>query len=106
MLTTSSSGCDPSATLVAPTNFSLGFVLDFIDLLGVFYRCAYYQVHLGINMTKFANIILACLIAMAFVAAPFSASAKRKRDNPNYGFCKSGKQVSDVKQCKENGGRE
>ena len=58
-----------------------------------------------IKMTKFANIFLMSLIALAFVAAPFSALARKAKDYPHYGFCKSGKQVRNVKHCKENGGR-
>lgn len=55
-------------------------------------------------MTKLANVLLACLIAVAFVAAPVAASARMK-DKPNSGFCKSGKHVSDMAKCKENGGK-
>ena len=54
-------------------------------------------------MSKVANILLACLFALAFVSAPLVASARTK-DKPNSGFCKSGKHVSDTKDCKENGG--
>ncbi len=54
-------------------------------------------------MTKLANMFLACLIAVAFIAAPLAASA-RSKDKPNYGFCKSGAKVNDTKKCKENGG--
>ena len=54
-------------------------------------------------MTKLANMFLACLIAAAFVAAPLAASARTK-DKPNSGYCKSGKQAADTKNCKENGG--
>jgi len=53
-------------------------------------------------MTNLANVFLACLIAVIFIAAPLAASA-RPKDNPNYGFCKSGKQVNNIKDCKENG---
>ena len=56
-------------------------------------------------MTKVANIFWACLIALAFVAVPFAASARTAKDFPNYGFCKSGKKVKKIKNCKENGGR-
>ena len=48
-------------------------------------------------------MFLACLIAVMFVIAPLAASARMK-DNPNSGFCKSGKHVPDMKNCKENGG--
>jgi hypothetical protein len=48
-------------------------------------------------------------VALAFIAVPLSITAPpadaRARDNPNYGFCKSGNQVRDIKFCKENGGR-
>ena len=54
-------------------------------------------------MTKLANILLACLIAVTFVAAPMAASARMK-DKPGFGFCKSGAKVTDIKNCKENGG--
>ncbi len=55
-------------------------------------------------MTKLANTLLAWLIAVTFVAVPVAAFARAK-DNPNYGFCKSGKRVNDIKKCKENGGK-
>ena len=58
----------------------------------------------GSKLTKFMNIVLACLIAVTFVAAPLTASARIK-DEPNSGFCKSGKHVGNIKRCKENGGR-
>ncbi|HEY5068560.1 MAG TPA: hypothetical protein VII37_02200 [Candidatus Acidoferrum sp.] len=58
----------------------------------------------GTDMGKLANTLLAWLIAIMFVAAPVAALA-RPKDNPNYGFCKSGKQVTDIKKCKENGGK-
>jgi hypothetical protein len=54
-------------------------------------------------MTKLANMFMACLIAVAFVGAPLAAFA-RDKDRPNSGFCKSGFQTSDIKNCKENGG--
>ena len=53
-------------------------------------------------MTKLTKILV-CLIAVTFIAAPLEASA-RPQDHPNYGFCKSGKKVNDIKSCKENGG--
>ena len=43
-------------------------------------------------MSKVANILLACLFALAFVSAPLVALARTK-DKPNSGFCKSGKHV-------------
>jgi len=55
-------------------------------------------------MSKLANMILAWLIAVTFVAAPVAVFA-RARDNPNYGFCKSGKRVTNIQKCKENGGK-
>jgi hypothetical protein len=51
-----------------------------------------------------AALLLAGFSALALVVAPTVASA-RDRDNPNYGFCKSGQRVTDIKQCKENGGK-
>jgi hypothetical protein len=58
----------------------------------------------GTDMSKLANMILAWLIAVTFVAAPVAVFA-RARDNPNYGFCKSGKRVTNIQKCKENGGK-
>jgi hypothetical protein len=42
--------------------------------------------------------------ALAIIAITASSANARDRDNPNYGFCKSGAKVTDVKQCKEHGG--
>lgn len=47
---------------------------------------------------------ISIVVALAFIAITASAANARDRDNPNYGFCKSGKKVTDTKQCKENGG--
>jgi hypothetical protein len=55
-------------------------------------------------MTKLANVLLVFLAAVAFIAVPLTASAKIK-DNPNSGFCKSGKHVTNTAKCKENGGK-
>ena len=55
-------------------------------------------------MLKFANVLLACLIAVASIAIPLAASARLK-DNANSGFCKSGKHVTNTAKCKENGGK-
>jgi hypothetical protein len=58
----------------------------------------------GVAMTKLANIVMACFIAVVFVVAPTMVSAGQD-DNPNYGYCKSGELVSNIKYCKENGGK-
>jgi hypothetical protein len=58
----------------------------------------------GVTMTKLANIFMACFIAVVFVVAPTMVSAGQD-DNPNYGYCKSGELVSNIKYCKENGGK-
>jgi hypothetical protein len=58
----------------------------------------------GLAMTKLANIFLACLIAAVFVVVPTLVLAGQD-DNPNYGYCKSGELVSNIKYCKENGGK-
>jgi hypothetical protein len=50
---------------------------------------------------KCLSVVVTSVIFIAAVAGPTHA---RMRDNPNYGFCKSGKQVTDIRQCKENGG--
>jgi hypothetical protein len=51
------------------------------------------------------NILAACLLfavaGIALMVVPTVASA-RARDNPNYGFCKDGKQVRDIANCPEN----
>jgi hypothetical protein len=55
-------------------------------------------------MNKFAGLSLASLVGTALIASPMSASAKEGQ-RPNAGWCKSGKKVADVKNCKENGGK-
>jgi hypothetical protein len=50
---------------------------------------------------KFLSVVVTTVIFIAAAAGPTHA---RMHDNPNYGFCKSGKKVTDTKQCKENGG--
>ena len=49
-----------------------------------------------------------CLFAVVataiFVVAAAGPTQARMRDNPNYGFCKSGTKVANIKNCKENGG--
>jgi hypothetical protein len=55
-------------------------------------------------MNKFARLLLASLVGTALIASPMAASAKKAKDQPNSGFCKSGKHVGDIKNCKENGG--
>ena len=47
------------------------------------------------------SVVVTAVIFIVVAAGPTHA---RDRDNPNYGFCKSGKKVTDTKQCKENGG--
>jgi len=48
-------------------------------------------------------------IIFAFVVMPVLLAASpaqaRFRDNPNYGYCKSGNIVRDIKFCREFGGR-
>jgi hypothetical protein len=50
-----------------------------------------------------AWLVLAGFFAFALIVTPTVVSA-RDKDRPNYGFCKSGKKVTDIKNCKENGG--
>jgi hypothetical protein len=54
-------------------------------------------------MRKLVSVSIA--VAIATVPLASIAQAKRLRDNPNYGYCKSGTRVADVKNCKENGGK-
>ena len=56
-------------------------------------------------MTKIATYLLACLIAVAFLAAPMTAWALRGNVQSNAGYCKSGVHVMNMKKCKENGGK-
>jgi hypothetical protein len=58
-------------------------------------------------MIKLVNVLLACLIAVAFIAAPLAASAGVPGQylKVNSGFCKSGKHVAKLAKCKENGGK-
>jgi hypothetical protein len=51
--------------------------------------------------------ILAFCFMVIFVSAFAGdvAVAKRRNDDPNAGTCKSGNHVSDLKDCKENGGK-
>ena len=55
-----------------------------------------------------AAFLLAGFAALALAAAPSSASAagnkSGKNTSVNNGTCKSGKTVTDTRQCKENGG--
>jgi hypothetical protein len=55
-------------------------------------------------MNKFAGLLLASLVGTALIASPMAASAKEGQ-HLNAGWCKSGKKVFDVKNCKENGGK-
>lgn len=58
----------------------------------------------GAEMPNIANRLLACFIVLSFAGVPLVASA-RSQDNGNSGVCKSGVRVSNIKNCKENGGR-
>lgn len=48
-------------------------------------------------------------IAFAFIFAPLlmmaSPATARQNDHANGGVCKSGKRVSNMKNCRENGGK-
>ena len=57
-------------------------------------------------MTKLIRMFLACFIAVMFVAAPLAASARPGDGGIKGGICKSGKQVNNIKKCKENGGKQ
>jgi hypothetical protein len=62
--------------------------------------------HKGVSkMNKLKSVLVIGFIAAAFVAVPFVASA-RVQDSSNSGVCKSGKRVANVKNCKENGGKD
>ena len=54
-------------------------------------------------MRKVNFAILAGLIAIAVVAVPTLASARKGDANSTY--CKSGQYVKNAKACKENGGK-
>jgi hypothetical protein len=41
---------------------------------------------------------------LAIIAITASSVGARDRDNPGFGFCKSGAKTTDIKQCKEHGG--
>ncbi len=56
-------------------------------------------------MTKIVKMFLACFIAVMFVAAPLAASARPGDGGSKAVICKSGKQVNNIKKCKENGGK-
>jgi hypothetical protein len=53
---------------------------------------------------KSLSIAIIFAFVLPLVIAAFPAEA-RLRDNPNYGYCKSGNITRDVKFCRENGGR-
>jgi hypothetical protein len=55
-------------------------------------------------MKSFLIGIIFAFVAIAFLVAASPANA-RLRDNPNYGYCKSGHKVRDIKFCREFGGR-
>ena len=52
------------------------------------------------------QLMLVGSAVVALAVVPFFASTAdaRQKDNPNFGYCKSGAKVSDMKNCKENGG--
>ena len=58
--------------------------------------------------SSFEGVIMRQLVLLASaVLAPVLAASTaeaRGKDNPNYGYCKSGARVKDMKNCKENGG--
>jgi hypothetical protein len=54
------------------------------------------------------KLLLAGAAIVALVVAPLLTASTvnaRSKDKPNYGFCKSGAKVNDIKSCKENGGK-
>jgi hypothetical protein len=56
------------------------------------------------SMKSFLIGIVFTIVAIAFLVVASPAQA-RFRDNPNYGYCKSGHIVRDIKFCREFGGR-
>ena len=56
----------------------------------------------GIVMLGKALLVTLLTLSVGTVAA--SSAFARAKDKPNSGICKSGKQVGDTKNCKENGG--
>ena len=52
-------------------------------------------------MTEIVKMFLACIIAVMFVAAPLAALARPGDGGPKAVICKSGKQVNNIKKCKE-----
>ena len=44
------------------------------------------------------------LIVAPLLAASTGNAQSRKNTGSNYGYCKSGQKVQDMKSCKENGG--
>jgi hypothetical protein len=49
---------------------------------------------------------IAALVVTPIFAASIGNAQNRKNVGTNSGYCKSGAKVSDMKQCKENGGNE
>jgi hypothetical protein len=49
---------------------------------------------------------IAALVVTPIFAASIGNAQNRKNVGTNSGYCKSGAEVSDMKQCKENGGNE
>jgi hypothetical protein len=54
-------------------------------------------------MKRVSNGVAFAFIVISILAANCPADA-RVRDKPNYGYCKSGNVVANVKNCRENGG--
>ena len=50
-------------------------------------------------------LVGSALLALVVTPVLNTSADARKRDKPNMGFCKSGKKVNDMKNCKENGGK-
>ena len=56
---------------------------------------------LGGLMRKITVVVMAVIIA----AVSVQGASARKKDGSNSGYCKSGEQVKDMANCKENGGK-
>ena len=57
-------------------------------------------------MKKFILVLsaIAALVATPIFVASTANAQSRKNVGSNYGYCKSGEKVQDMKSCKENGG--
>jgi hypothetical protein len=51
-------------------------------------------------------LIGSAIVALVLIPIFGSAANARPKDNANFGYCKSGAKVSDMKSCKENGGNQ